>query len=252
MSRTAVHYTTAAAGAAILLLLVVISIGVHRHALQAAILRADPDTILADPRLAAFALDRGRNVYRRHCASCHGNAGKADQGFGVPNLTDDDHLYGSGQVSEIEEIARFGIRSGNKRGRNLASMPAYASAHPYALEPLPPQSPQQIEDLTQRLLAFTGRQTDQAAADRGEKLFRTTAGCWDCHEFNASGDPSTGAPTLTDDIWLYGGSHDDIYRSIARGRAGVSPSFERKLSVADLRDVAVYVANLSRRSKTHD
>ncbi|QKS01186.1 c-type cytochrome [Sphingomonas sp. CL5.1] len=236
----------ALAAAAILLLTVAVE--AHRSGIQAEIVRSDPEAIMRDPRLKAFALDRGAAVYRANCASCHGPDGKPDQSLGVPDLTDDDFLYGSGKVAEIEDIARFGIRSSNRRGRNLASMPAYASAHPYKLEPLPPQSPRQIEDLTQRLLSFTGRQTDQAAADRGDKLFRSTAGCWDCHQFDASGDSSTGSPTLSDSTWLYGGSHDDIYRSISRGRAGISPAFERKLSPAELRDVAVYVADLARRS----
>ena len=58
-------------------------------------------------------------------------------------------------------------------------------------------------------------------------------------------DDAVGAPTLTDDVWLYGGSHNAIHRSIARGRAGYSPAFARRLSAAELRDVAVYVASLA-------
>jgi cytochrome c oxidase cbb3-type subunit 3 len=50
---------------------------------------------------------------------------------------------------------------------------------------------------------------------------------------------------LTDNIWLYGGSPDDIRRTISRGRAGMSPAFARKLTPAQLRTVAVYVASLA-------
>lgn len=218
--------------------------GLRHRAAQAAVLRADPDRILADADLRATAIAAGRPVFEHHCAVCHGSAGRADPQRGIPDLTDDEHLYGSGKVSEIEQIARYGIRAHDKRGWTLASMPAYASAVPYAAEPLPPQTPAQIEALTQYLLSFSGRATDAAAAARGRRQF-DTAGCWDCHGHNGEGDDAVGAPTLTDDVWLYGGSHNAIHRSIARGRGGYSPAFARRLSAAELRDVAVYVASLA-------
>lgn len=164
--------------------------------------------------------------------------------MGTPDLTDHDRLYGTGKVAEIEDIARYGIRAHNKRGWNLAIMPAYASAVPDKAEPLPSQTPSQIEDLTQYLLSFTDRSIDRQAAERGRTAY-DKAGCWDCHGRDAGGDASIGAPTLTDDSWLYGGSHDDIYHSIARGRAGMSPAFAKVLTPAQLRNVAVYVATLA-------
>ncbi len=223
---------------------VLLAVMINAHHREAAILRADPETILSDPDLRETALAAGTPVYMRYCASCHGATGKGDNGFGVPDLTDDDRLYGFGTVAENEDIARFGIRTPNKRGWNLAVMPAYASAVPDKAELLPPQSPADIEDMTQFLLSFTARATDNRAAARGRVAF-DRAGCWDCHGRDAGGDPAIGAPTLTDDIWLYGGGHDDIHRSIARGRAGLSPAFGDALSPAQLRAVAVYVASLA-------
>ena len=118
--------------------------GLRHRAAQAAVLRADPDRILADADLRATAIAAGRPVFEHHCAVCHGSAGRADPQRGIPDLTDDEHLYGSGKVSEIEQIARYGIRAHDKRGWTLASMPAYASAVPYAAEPLPPSPPPDI------------------------------------------------------------------------------------------------------------
>ena len=219
---------------------------------QAAVLRSDPEEILSQPWLRRVALARGKPVFQAYCASCHNASGKGDPTLGVPDLTDEEHLYGQGRVAEIEEIARHGIRSADKRGWNLASMPTYASPHPYKGEPLPSLTPGQIEDLTQYLLAFTGRATDTEAATRGSDLYRYTAGCYDCHGYSAEGDSSIGAPSLVDNVWLYGhGSHDDIYRTLAEGRAGMSPAFGRVLSAADLRDVAVYVASLQTKSTQH-
>ncbi len=216
---------------------------------EAALLAGDPEAILSDPALRATAVANGRPVYGRHCASCHGTDGTGDRTLGVPDLTGAQHLYGEGRVSEIEDIARHGIRSADKRGLNLTSMPAFGSLHPYKGEPLPSLSPGQIEELTQYVLSLGGRATDPAAAAKGSVLYQNDAGCYDCHGRSAEGDGSIGAPSLVDGPRLHGdGSHDDIYRSLVAGRAGVSPAFGRALSAADLRGVAVYVASLQ---KTH-
>ena len=214
------------------------------RAAQAAMLRADPETILGDKALRAAALDEGRTIFESHCASCHGAAAKGNQSFGVPDLTDDERLYGEGKVAEVEDIVRYGIRAYHKRGWNLAAMPAYATAAPYKGEPLPPQPPAQIEALTQYLLSFTGRAGNVATARRDQAVYEA-AGCWDCHGHDAGGDAAIGAPALTDAVWLYGGSHDAIARSIAGGRAGLSPAFGRALTAAEIRAVAVYVASLA-------
>ena len=231
------------AGAAILLVVVLVQLRAQRA--HAAVLRADPERALADPALRRTAVAGGASVYARACAACHGAAGKGDPRLGVPDLTDDEHLYGEGKVAEIEAIARYGIRAGDTRGWNLASMPAYATARPYKAEPIAPLTPAQVEDQVQFLLAFTGRATDPAAVARGRQAFAGDAGCWDCHGRDAGGDAAIGAPALSDDTWLYGRDHDSLRRSIAGGRAGYSPSFARALTPAELREVAVYVAALA-------
>ena len=213
---------------------------------QAAVLRSDPEEVLSDPALRRVALGIGGPTYKNSCAGCHGVTGKGDTSLGVPDLTGGEHLYGQGRVAEIEFIARHGIRSGDKRGWNLASMPAYASLQPYKGEPLPSLTPGQIEDLTQYVLFLAGRATDPQAAEEGGKLFHVGAGCYDCHGQNAEGDASIGAPSLVGHRWIYGdGSHDDIYRTLSGGRAGMSPAFDKVLSASELRAVAVYVAALS-------
>ncbi|NKJ42188.1 c-type cytochrome [Novosphingobium sp. SG720] len=222
-----------------------IAVAMSHGGKAAGVLRADPETILDDPALRETALKAGKEVFAQHCAACHGENGKGDTRIGASDLTDRDRLYGDGTVSQIEDIARYGIRAGNKRGWNLAVMPAYASPVPDKAEALPPQKPADIEALTQLLLSFTARATDEAAVARG-RLVYSKAGCWDCHGRDLGGDPAIGAPNLTDDVWIYGGRADDIRRSISHGRAGTSPAFGRTLTPAQLRSVAVYVASLSR------
>jgi cytochrome c oxidase cbb3-type subunit 3 len=219
---------------------------IWRGNVLARMMRADPETILGDPDLAPIALNIGHKGFVDHCASCHGT-GKGDPQRGIPDLTDGDFLYGDGQVAEIEMIVLHGIRAGDSKGWDLAFMPAYASVKPYAREPLPSLQPGQITDITQFLMQVSGRATDPAAAKRGKVLFKTSAGCWDCHGPDGGGDNAIGAPNLLDDVWLYGdGSPASIAMSIAYGRAGRSPAFAHAISAADARAIAVYVASLSR------
>ena len=210
-----------------------------------ALVRADPETILDTPALARTALALGREGFVRHCASCHGTGGP-DQARGVPDLTDGDFLYGSGQVAEIEQIILHGIRAHDPRGWQLAAMPAYAHAKPYAAEPIPPMTPEQIRDVIAFLQSRHGASTDSSAAARGGKLYAGSGGCYDCHGKDAGGDEAIGAPNLLDDVWLYGGSPAALERTIREGRAGISPAFARTLSPVEARAIAVYVAALAR------
>ena len=210
------------------------------------LMRADPETILGNRALAPTALQLGRKGFEDHCASCHGT-GKGDPQRGIPDLTDGDFLYGEGSVAEIEMIVLHGIRAGDTKGWDLASMPGFASAQPYAREKLPSLQPAQIADITQFLMLVRGRATDPAGAERGRLMFKTSAGCWDCHGPDGGGDNAVGAPNLLDDVWLYGdGSAASIAQSIAYGRAGRSPAFARSIRAVDARAIAVYVASLSR------
>jgi len=232
----------------ILILLAVLAAGggvtaalaLQARAHDAALLRADPDAL--PPDIAARARDAGAPLFAAHCAACHGAGGKGDARLGVPNLTDRDWLYGNGQVSEIAQTIRYGIRSGHPRARNLADMPAYAHAVPYAREKLPSLSPGDVQDLVAFLLRQGGRTAAADAAARGAVIFKTRGGCWDCHGEDARGDNAVGAPNLIDRIWLFGdGSAGDIFRSIADGHQGVCPDFAPTLSAAEILDVAVYV-----------
>src|SRR3954454_7957106 len=80
-----------------------LSISLWRAHGEADVLRADPEAILGDPALRRVALAGGKPVYEDHCASCHGAAGKRDETLGSPDLTDADHLYGTGTVAQIED-----------------------------------------------------------------------------------------------------------------------------------------------------
>ena len=220
------------------------AVGIRNRHARDDLMRADPEAILGDPVLARTALTIGQRGFVRYCAACHGSGGP-DEARGIPDLTDQDFLYGNGKVPEIEQIILHGIRSGDPRGWNLASMPAYAQARPYAGEPIPPMTPLQIRDVVEFLRFKHGVATDPAAAARGGVLYSGSGGCWDCHGRDGGGDEAIGAPNLLDDIWLYGGSPAVLERTIRGGRAGMSPAFARVMAPVEARAIAVYVASLA-------
>ena len=217
-----------------------------RH-VERRLLRADPDAVSADPALLRFAVDRGRPLYLVHCATCHGVTGAGDPLNGVPSLTDNDWLYGTGRVADIEQIIEYGIRSRNSRAWSLAIMPAYARPHPNPADKnIRPLLPGEISDLIEFLFRQQGRGADAAAASRGAALYTGDAGCYDCHSVDVKGDSAIGAPNLADATTLYGdGSRDALYQSIAYGRQGVCPAWIKKLSAAGIRETAVYVHSIS-------
>jgi cytochrome c oxidase cbb3-type subunit III len=214
------------------------------RAQRARFLMASADTIPADPALLSYAMARGASAYAEHCASCHGDRMQGDPVRAVPNLVDDDWLYGTGRVTEIEHVILYGIRSGNSRGWDLAHMPAFATPHPYNLYAIAPLRPGEIDDVTTYVLSFQHPQADTSAVERGQRIFRDTGkgNCIDCHGSDAKGDSAIGAPDLTDRIWLRGdGSRQTVEDSIAYGLAGGCPAWRAELSPVTIRALAVYV-----------
>lgn len=213
---------------------------------RAQLLRSDPDLVPAQSAMMAYALPRGATIFSVNCASCHGDHGQGDRGFGVPDLTDRDWLYGAGRVSDIQQTVRYGIRSADARGRDLAYMPAYALPVPYDREKLLSLSPSDIHDVVAFLFQSEGRKADPASVARGHQIFDGRGGCWDCHGGDGRGDSEVGAPNLMDNIWLYGdGSSGDVFRSIADGHKGVCPAWAGKLSPAAILEVSLFVWSLS-------
>jgi len=195
----------------------------------------------------SFASSRGKSLFNAHCVSCHGRAGQGDRTTGVPDLTDDDWLYGTGQVFDIERVIGYGIRSHHPKAWNLAIMPAFARARPSSTDSkIVPLTPLQIRDLIEFIVYEQGRDADSAASARGAQIYAGIGGCYDCHSPDVKGDSSIGAPNLTDKITLYGdGGREAMFVSIAYGRQGVCPAWVKEISPAGIRELALYVYSLS-------
>jgi cbb3-type cytochrome c oxidase subunit III len=206
------------------------------------LLRADPDALPNQATLVRFAMAEAAPIYTRNCAACHGANLKGNSELGAPNLADQDWIYGQGRIAEIEQTITYGIRSHNPKSRNLADMPGFARAKPDERVTMNPLSPPQIDDLVSHLFAIEGRGPKSLAAARGEALFLGSGGCFDCHGSDAKGDSYVGAVNLADNVWLYGsGSASSVFRSIAKGHAGVCPAWVNKIRPAAIRALAVYI-----------
>lgn len=183
--------------------------------------------IEADPALQAHALAVGQSVFGDNCASCHGIGGGGAKGY--PNLRDDVWLWG-GSLEQIEHTIRVGVRSAHPETRT-SQMPAFGRDGMLDAA--------QVSDLSNYVVALSGREADAAAVGRAGQLFADN--CAACHAPNGSGNRDLGAPDLTDREWLYGSDTDSIRNQIHNGRNGVMPTWEGRFSPGVIKALAVYV-----------
>jgi cytochrome c oxidase cbb3-type subunit 3 len=114
-------------------------------------------------------------------------------------------------------------------------------------------------DQAQFLDQIASKDVNAILADDGLRQFAIAGGgaafkvnCVQCHGSGAQGSP--GFPNLNDNDWLWGGSADAIYTTIAHGiryeadadtRVSEMPAFADLLDADQIGQVAAYVANLS-------
>ncbi|MFT4256246.1 MAG: cytochrome-c oxidase, cbb3-type subunit III [Pseudoxanthomonas sp.] len=89
---------------------------------------------------------------------------------------------------------------------------------------------------------FAGKPIDELAKDAkalalGKQIFANT--CATCH--GSSGQGAIGYPNLTDDIWHWGGTPDDILTTVLDGREGVMPEWGTTLTGMGGPDAVDYV-----------
>ena len=167
------------------------------------------------------ALKTGERLFVNYCSSCHGS--DAGGGPGFPNLRDDDWLYG-GDPQTIQTTILNG-RQG--------AMPAWGAV----------LGPEGVSNVAEYVLSLSGRGTDTAAAAAGKEKFQQL--CVACHGPEGKGNQAMGAPNLTDNIWLYGGSKKTIMETIDKGRNGRMPAHAEFLGEAKVHLLAAYVYSLS-------
>jgi len=209
--------------------------GLQQRASWTGKLETEPyDAILADEALMKTVRLTGRQLFGDNCAACHGRDGKG--GLNYPDLTDDDWIWGGGP-DLIEQTMRVGINTAHPETR-VGQMPAFGrdemldrdqvrsvAAYVYSLTNPDYSTPQNLDRI-----------------NAGREVFVTT--CAACHGENGEGNAELGAPNLTDAYWIYGGSMDTIIASVHGGRQGHMPTWDGRLTTAEIRTLALYVYDL--------
>lgn len=165
------------------------------------------------------ALGVGASLYANYCSQCHGSAAMGARGF--PNLTDDSWLYG-GAPEQIEHSivnGRAGI------------MPALGAAL---------GGEQGIDDMVSYVQSMPDGMDETSPA---HTKYMTL--CIACHGPTGAGNQALGAPSLADDIWLYGSSPQEIRKTLVEGRNGVMPAHGELIGADRARILSAYVYSLS-------
>ncbi len=167
------------------------------------------------------AVQVGKRLFLQNCAQCHGSDARGQRG-GFPNLTDNDWLYG-GSGDKIKET----LINGRK-----GAMPGWLASF----------GEQGIDEIVAYTLSLSGREVDSNLAAAGKNRFMA---CAACHGMDGKGNQMIGAPNLTDNIWLYGGTTPAVTQTLKYGRNGVMPAFDKTLGENKVHVVAAYVYSLS-------
>ncbi len=172
------------------------------------------------------ALKVGQRLFLQNCSQCHGSDARGTTGF--PDLADKDWLYGGSPEA---------IKQSIMDGRKANGMMAWESAL---------GGEAGVKEVAAYVLSLSGREVDADVAAKGKAKF---AMCSACHGQDGQGSLAMGiplgAPNLTDNIWLYGGSPRAVEASIKNGRAGVMPAWSNILGEEKIHVISAYVYSLS-------
>jgi len=162
----------------------------------------------------------GRRLYLNHCSTCHGVNASGSLGF--PDLTDDEWIWGGDYDA---------VRTTISKGR-IAQMVGWG----------PALGDEGVANVANYVLQLSGNPHDVDRAAAGASQFNLM--CVACHGADGSGNVLFGAPDLTNDQWLYGGSLDALSRTIAAGRQGNMPPQADVLSEPKIHILTTYIRSM--------
>lgn len=172
------------------------------------------------------ALKVGQRLFLQNCSQCHGSNAGGTTSF--PSLSDKDWLYGG-----TPETIKHSIMEGRQANGMMAWQGALGGD-------------QGVKEVAAYVLSLSGREVDASLVNAGKAKFALCAGC---HGTDGKGSLAMGiplgAPNLTDNIWLYGGSQRAVEESIRNGRAGVMPAWKNILGEEKVHVISAYVYSLS-------
>ncbi|SHH26795.1 cytochrome-c oxidase, cbb3-type subunit III [Cognatishimia maritima] len=207
------------------------AVNTRNEAINAQLASAELTEITTDPELNGYAKSAGAAVFKTWCAQCHGSGAAGAKGY--PNLLDNDWLWG-GDIESIHQTVAAGIRNEDNDNARYSEMPAFGRDE--LLEDA------QIDQVVNYVMSLSGEPLDASLVAEGQTVFADN--CAACHGEDATGDRDQGAPNLADAIWLFGGSYEDIRDTVENSRFGVMPSWDERLTEAQIRAVSAYVHQL--------
>lgn len=199
--------------------------------LRAKIKTASLSDIRQDPDLLNFAKAGGKAAFKVNCVQCHGSGATGTRGN--PNLNDDDWLWG-GSLEEIYTTIRHGIRYDLDEDTRISEMPAFGRDELL--------SKTEIDSVTDYVLSLSAQgdtNQDRSQNKTGAKLFKDN--CASCHGEAGHGNKELGAPSLSDQIWLYGSDRSAIITSIHESRYGVMPGWGQRLDDLTIKQLTIFV-----------
>jgi len=195
----------------------------------AAVEAASVGEILADDALRQFATAAGSAAFKVNCVQCHGSGAAGSPGY--PNLNDDEWLWG-GSAEDIRYSIAHGIRFEPDASTRISEMPAFGEI----------LSRGEIAAVSRHVAALAELGDPDDLHGAGAEAY--AANCAACHGDGGRGEASLGAPDLTDAIWLYGSSVEEIATQIRTPRHGVMPAWQARLGETTVKELAVYVHTL--------
>ncbi|MCX2761010.1 c-type cytochrome [Vibrio sp. Sgm 22] len=164
-------------------------------------------------------VNSGKILFQTHCAACHRDNAQGQKHF--PNLIDQEWLYGGNDEDIIHSIAK---------GRNGA-MPGLSEI----------MRPDEVAKVSYYLASLNQRHTDvpEIKVELGKTLF--VKYCSSCHADGAVANPAIGVPDLSDDIWLHGGSIEEIQHTINYGLNNLMPAFNEQLTENEILALGAYI-----------
>ncbi len=174
---------------------------------RASIAQSPISELQNDPAVMGSA----KRIFSQNCAACHGTDG-AGQAFAFPNLKDDDWQWG-GSEAAIEHTLRHGRHAIMVGWQNVLGYEGVTQVVNY------------VKTLSSDAVSTSNSQ--------GQKLYQQY--CVACHGMAGEGNAVLGAPKLADDIWIYGNSETALRHTIAVGRNGIMPAFDKRLDDAQIR-----------------
>ncbi|MDB2386676.1 c-type cytochrome, partial [Shewanella sp.] len=163
----------------------------------------------------------GKILFQNHCAACHRDNAQGQKHF--PNLIDNEWLYGGTEKDILHsiELGRHGVMPGWKE---VLSEDQISKISYY------------IASLQRKNLS-----APQVKIDLGKRIFLQY--CSSCHVDGTVANTKMGVPLLSDNIWLHGGSIEEIQHTIEFGLSNKMPAFTGQLSRNEILALGAFITS---------